>query len=137
MILIFSSAEYCLRVARRMSLTTFSPWLCLVPGFLSHLHSLVVTMCQKPSLIKSPETVPLALTSDTPWALPSLLARTSTRPGNSNAGFLPFSILVGIQDRQTVAVIGLLAQVRIEGAAFPHGRTLPNLVQPAGQMRLV
>lgn len=23
-------------------------------GFLSHLHSLVVTMCQKPSLIKSP-----------------------------------------------------------------------------------
>jgi len=33
-------------------------------GFLSHLHSLVVTMCQKPSLIKSTQTVLLALTSD-------------------------------------------------------------------------
>ncbi|WP_371227133.1 ABC transporter permease [Roseovarius sp. 2305UL8-3] len=30
---IFSSAEYCLRVARRMSLTTFSPWLLRVPGW--------------------------------------------------------------------------------------------------------
>jgi hypothetical protein len=30
-ILIFSSAEYCLRVARRMSLTTLSPWLLRVP----------------------------------------------------------------------------------------------------------
>ena len=67
-ILIFSSAEYCLRVARRMSLTTLSPWLFRVPLFgenaplgpflipptLSHLRSLVVTMCQKRSLIKSP-----------------------------------------------------------------------------------
>ncbi len=32
-ILIFSPAEYCLRVARRMSLTTFSPWLFRVPDF--------------------------------------------------------------------------------------------------------
>jgi hypothetical protein len=32
-ILIFSSTEYCLRVARRMSLTTFSPWLLRVQGF--------------------------------------------------------------------------------------------------------
>ena len=32
-ILIFSSAEYCLRVARRMSWTTLSPWLLCVPLF--------------------------------------------------------------------------------------------------------
>jgi len=30
---IFFSAKYCLRVARRMSLTIFSPRLCLVPDF--------------------------------------------------------------------------------------------------------
>ena len=50
--LIFSSAEYCLRVARRMSLTTFSPGAPTCAGYLSHLQSLVVTMGQKPSLIK-------------------------------------------------------------------------------------
>lgn len=33
-------------------------------GFLSHLHSLVVAMSQKSSLIRSPKTVLLALTSD-------------------------------------------------------------------------
>ena len=32
-ILIFSSAEYCLRVARRMFLTAFSPWFLRVPDF--------------------------------------------------------------------------------------------------------
>jgi hypothetical protein len=30
---IFSAAQYCLRVARRMSLMTYAPWLCLFPGF--------------------------------------------------------------------------------------------------------
>ena len=52
-ILIFSSDEYCLRVARLMSLTIFSPGLFWVRR-LSHVHSSVVTMSQKPSLIKLP-----------------------------------------------------------------------------------
>nr|WP_254439161.1 hypothetical protein [Ruegeria arenilitoris] len=51
MILIFSSAEYFCR----------SAWF----RVFSHLHSLAVTMSQKPFLIKSTKTVPLVLTSDT------------------------------------------------------------------------
>jgi len=48
---IFSYEEYCLRVARFMSLTIFSPGLLVV--FLI-VHSSVVTMSQKHSLIKLP-----------------------------------------------------------------------------------
>ncbi len=39
------------------------------PGFLSHLHSLAVTMSQKSSLIQFPKSVSQALTLDTQyWA---------------------------------------------------------------------
>ncbi len=48
-----SSDEYCLRVARLMSLTIFSPGLLRVPVVCLMSHSLVVTMSQKHSLIKS------------------------------------------------------------------------------------
>ena len=51
-ILIFSSDEYCLRVARLMSLTIFSPGLLRAPDVYLMSHSLVVTMSQKYSLIK-------------------------------------------------------------------------------------
>ncbi len=53
----FISAEYCLRVACWMSLTIFSDAE-RVSSFLSHLHSLVVTMSPKLSLIKSPHLDP-------------------------------------------------------------------------------
>src|SRR5471032_1729788 len=62
---IFSSAEYCLRVARRMSLTTFSAVsfakleCCLI------FVPLNVTMSQKPSLLQSTHSVSQALTADT------------------------------------------------------------------------
>ena len=45
----FSSDDYCLRVARLMSLTIFSPGVLVV--FLI-VHSSVVTMSNKPSLSK-------------------------------------------------------------------------------------
>jgi hypothetical protein len=57
---IFSSAECRLRVARRMSWTTFSAVAC--HGFLAHRHSMVVS--QKPSVAQSPRNVPSALTPD-------------------------------------------------------------------------
>ena len=51
-LLIFSSDEYCLRVARLISLTSFSPGLLRVPVVCLIFYSSVVTMSQKHSLIK-------------------------------------------------------------------------------------
>src|SRR3984893_8126919 len=65
---IFSSAEYCLRVARRMSLTTFSAVsfakleCCLI------FAPVNATMSQKHSLLQSAQFVPRVLTVDTPKA---------------------------------------------------------------------
>src|SRR6202035_2508049 len=62
---IFSSAEYCLRVARRMSWTTFSAGslddrvCCLI------FAPVNVTMSQKLSLLQSANSVSRALTADT------------------------------------------------------------------------
>jgi IstB-like ATP binding protein len=53
-ILIFSSEEYCVRVARLMSLTIFSDDLRPGPVVCLMCHSLVITMSQELSLIKSP-----------------------------------------------------------------------------------
>src|SRR5271167_769125 len=67
---IFSSAEYCLRVALRMSLTTFSA------GSFAELECclifvpLNVTMSQKYPLLQSAQSVPSALTADTKEVLP-------------------------------------------------------------------
>src|ERR1700726_1248984 len=61
---IFSSAEYCLRVARRMSLTTFSA------GSFAKLECCLIfapvnaTMSQKHSLLQSAYFVPRVLTVD-------------------------------------------------------------------------
>src|ERR1700722_17624016 len=66
---IFSSAEYCLRVARRMSRTTFSAGslddrvCCLI------FAPVNVTMSQKLSLLQSANSVSRALTADTPIRL--------------------------------------------------------------------
>ena len=57
-ILIFSSAEYCLRVAPLNILDNLFRRRAPCSGFLSHLHSLVVTTSPKPSLIKSCYLVP-------------------------------------------------------------------------------
>src|SRR5580658_11260938 len=63
---IFSSAEYCLRVARRMSWTTFSAGslddrvCCLI------FAPVNVTMSQKLSLLQSANSVSRALTADNP-----------------------------------------------------------------------
>src|SRR5271155_1122291 len=62
---IFSSAEYCLRVARRMSWTTFSAGslddrvCCLI------FAPVNVTMSQKLSLVQSANSVSRVLTADT------------------------------------------------------------------------
>src|SRR4026207_1515941 len=64
---IFSSAEYCLRVARRMSLTTFSAVsfakleCCLI------FAPVNATMSQKHSLLQSAQFVPRVLTVDTAY----------------------------------------------------------------------
>src|SRR5277367_1824813 len=66
---IFSSAEYCLRVARRMSWTTFSAGslddrvCCLI------FAPVNVTMSQKLSLLQSANSVSRALTADIPDVL--------------------------------------------------------------------
>src|SRR5271154_2002377 len=63
---IFSSAEYCLRVARRMSWTTFSAGslddrvCCLI------FAPVNVTMSQKLSLLQSANSVSRVLTADSP-----------------------------------------------------------------------
>src|SRR3954470_9260402 len=61
---IFSSAEYCLRVARRMSRTIRSDDKFGGAGFLAHLHSSTVTMSQKSSFPQTLESVSQALTPD-------------------------------------------------------------------------
>src|SRR5271156_2611186 len=61
---IFSSAEYCLRVARRMSFTTRSEDNFSVSDFWSHLHSLMVTMSQKSFVPQLAISLSQALMSD-------------------------------------------------------------------------
>ena len=56
-ILIFSSAEYCLRVARRMSFTTCSDVICVSDlALISVLR--IVTMNQKSSVVQVSQSVP-------------------------------------------------------------------------------
>src|SRR5205823_5364272 len=60
---IFSSAEYCLRVAPNVLHDPLGRRL-LALGFLSHLHSLMVTMSQKSSLLQSANSVSQVLIPD-------------------------------------------------------------------------
>ena len=62
---IFSSDECRLRVARRMFFTIRSDGEFRMHGFLSHLHSLMVTMSQKSSVPQAAKSVSQALMSDT------------------------------------------------------------------------
>ena len=61
----FSSAEYCRRVARRMSRTAFSASSECVSAFDLISAPFVVKMSQKTSLPQSPQTVQLVLTGNT------------------------------------------------------------------------
>jgi hypothetical protein len=74
---IFSSAEYCLRVARRMSFTIRSEDN-LVSGFLAHLHSLTVTMSQNSSVLQPAESDDVDGLSSTASKCQSVVARSAT-----------------------------------------------------------
>jgi hypothetical protein len=74
---IFSSAEYCLRVARRMSFTIRSEDN-LVSGFLAHLPSSMVTMSQKSSVLQPAESDDVDGLSSTASKCQSVVARSAT-----------------------------------------------------------
>ena len=73
---IFSSALYCLRVTRRVSRTSRSDGVSARPGFDFIVHSLSVTMSQKPSIPQAANSVSQVMTADNSlWALNSARAK--------------------------------------------------------------